>query len=319
MSKFVGRRGELLTSRETTRGTATITNGLWTPYVSLTHDDKTETVVEEQSMGRIADSDSRHVVQQMGEGEIEAEFYDKALGLILTALAGAAPSSSAGPPYTHTYTLSNANQHAALSFLYQDPDTTKIFPLSVLSSLQMTVEQNATVKWTAGFMSKRSDGYAAQTANFTSLGAKFLHQHLRFKLASAVGGLAGATAISLKNLELNVNKNTVFDSVLGTVEPEDILNQQFTVEGTIELNKEDETYRNYMLDGTYRAMEIVLNGGTNSILTLQLPRVSFFEWEQDRTLNEIVKQTINFKGHYDAANALDIISTLTLVNLQTSY
>jgi hypothetical protein len=134
-------------------------------------------------------------------------------------------------------------------------------------------------------------------------------------VAAAVGSLPG-TAISLKSLELNISKNTMFDHVMGTVEPEDILNQQLSVEGSIELNLEDDTYRNYMLDGTYRAMEIQLDGGSSSRLTLQFPRVDFSEWEPDYTLNEIAKQSINFKANYDQANALDIISSCVLINNQ---
>ena len=106
---------------------------------------------------------------------------------------------------------------------------------------------------------------------------------------------------------------------MGTVEPEDILNQQISVEGSLELNLEDDTYRDYMLNGTYRAMQIAFTNGSSSILTLQFPRVDFSEWESDYTLNEIAKQTINFKCNYDAANDLDIISTATLVNTQASY
>ena len=68
-----------------------------------------------------------------------------------------------------------------------------------------------------------------------------------------------------------MSANTKFDSVLGTVEPEDILGQQFSVEGSLELNKEDETYRNYMLGGTYRAMDISFVRASNSSLQFQLP------------------------------------------------
>jgi hypothetical protein len=128
--------------------------------------------------------------------------------------------------------------------------------------------------------------------------------------------LGAATAISLKNLELNINKNAAFDSVMGTIEPEDILTLQISVEGTLELNLEDDTYRDYMLAGTYRAMEIYLYKDANSSLKIQMPRVDFSEWERDNALNEITKQTINFKANYDAANALDIISTCELINAQ---
>ena len=81
---------------------------------------------------------------------------------------------------------------------------------------------------------------------------------------------------------------------------------------------QDDTYRNYMLNGTYRAMEIKLNGGANSVLDLVFPRVDFSQWEPDYTLNEIAQQSVQFKANYDQANALDIISTCTLTNTQAS-
>lgn len=321
MTKFAGRRGSLALAIEDTRGVAptSANDYFWVPFSTLSFKDTVEEAREEQAMGVLADSDSKFVVMKMGEGEIEAELYDKALGVILAGVMGALPSTSGSNPYTHAYTLSNSNQHQSVAIYWKDPDRSDMFKLGMVDSLQISVEPNGKVQWTVGFKSKTADEWTSQTPVLTALGSKFLHQHLQVRLASAVGSLSAATPISLKNLELNINKNTVFDSVMGTVEPEDILNQQISVEGTIELNLEDDTYRDYMLNGTYRAMEIKLDGGASSSLTLQFPRVDFSEWEPDYTLNEIAKQKINFKANYDAANALAIISTCSLINAQSTY
>lgn len=318
MTKFVSRRGQLGLAVESSRGTA-IAPTIWVPWAEMSFFDRVETAREEQGQGVVADSDSNYVVMRSGEGEIQAQLYDKALGQILIGMIGSVPVTTGGNPYTHTFTLTQVNQLKSLSIYWKDPDRSVIFPLGTVNTLQMSVEPNGMVQWTIGFMSKGSDDFTSQTASYTSLGSKFLHQHLAFKLASTVAGIAASTAISLKALELNINRNASFDPVMGTVEPEDILAQQLSVEGSITLNKEDDTYRNYMLNGTYRAMEIKLNGGASSTLTLQFPRVDFTEWEPDNTLNEIAKQTINFKANYDQANALDIISTCTLINAQVSY
>lgn len=316
MSKHVGRRGTLAFVKEATRGvTPALTNAFWVPRSTISFDDKIDSAREQEGLGKIADSDSNFVTQVMGDGDIEIMLDDKTLGIILTSLMGASPVVTGANPYTSTYTLSQSNQHQSLGILYQDPDISKMFPLGVVDSLTMTIEQNAIVMWKIGFKSRVGRDFTAQTPSYTALGTKFLHQHLIFKTASAVGSLSGATAISLKKLELKISANTKFDTVLGTVEPEDILNQQFSVEGTLELNKEDETYRRYMLDGTYKAMEIALQrSSVNSKLDLQFPRVDFTAWEQDRKLDDIVSQKVNFKCNYDAANALDIISTCTLLN-----
>lgn len=321
MSKHVGRLGAFGVAKEATRGTLVVPPTFWIPRSVISFDDKTETAREEEGLGKIADSDANFVTQRRSEGSVETNLDDKTLGIILTSLMGASPTTTGGPTYAHAYTLSNSNQHRSLTLAYKDPDLTKIFPLSVVDSLRMVIEPNAIVQFEIGFKGRASRDWTALTPDFTALGNKFLHQHLVFKLASAVGGLSGATPISLKRLEITISANTEFDSVLGTVEPEDILGQQFSVEGTITLNKEDETYRRYMLDGTYRAMDISLVRASNSSFQLQLPRVDFSEWEQDRTLNQIVSQSINFKGNYDAANAADIISTCTLTNTYagTSY
>lgn len=318
MSKFVGRRGKLGLAIESSRGTP-VSPTIWVPWATMSFRDTVEEARENQGMGVIGDSDSKYIVMKMGEGEVEAQLYDKALGIILTGVLGAVPVSTGANPYTHTFTLSQSNQHKSLSLYWTDPDRTDMYALAMVDSLQMSVEPNGIVNWTVGFKSKTAKDWTQQTSSYTSLGAKFLHQHLSVKFASAVAGLSAATAISVKKLEFTISKNTVFDSVMGTVEPEDILNQQLAVEGSIDLNLEDDTYRDYMLNGTYRAMEVKLNGGTSSSLTIQLPRVDFSSWEDDRPLDEITKQTINFKANYDAANAADIISSCVLINTQTSY
>lgn len=314
MTKFVGRRGELLLAKESSRGVGTVSNGIWTPRMTVSFDDKTETAREPEGLGKIADSDSNFVVQKMAEGEFEGQLNDKSIGIVLTSLLGASPVITGGPTYTHTYTLANTNQHQSLSVLYQDPDTVKLYALGVVDSLKITVEQNAIVTYTVGLKAKYGKDWTRQTASFTTIGNKFLHQHLVFKTAATVGALSGASAISLKKLELNITANADYDTKLGTVEPEDILNQQFTVEGSLELLKEDETYRQLMLDGTYKSVDVTLRGSATSSLQFQFPRVDFSQWEQDRALDNIVSQKIQFKGNYDAANALDIISTCVLTN-----
>lgn len=321
MTKFAGRRGNLALAIEDSRGVppSSSSDYFWVPFATMSFRDTVEEAREDQGMGVLADGDSKYVVMKMGEGEVEAQLYDKALGVVLAGVLGAVPSSSGSNPYTHTYTLSNSNQHQSVSLYWSDPDRKDMYKLGMVDSFQVSVEPSGIVNYTIGFKSKAADEWSTLTPAFTSLGSKFLHQHVTVKLAAAVGDLSGATAISLKNLELNINNNTIYDGVIGTVTPEDILNQQISVEGTLELNLESDTYRDYMLNGTYRAMEVKFTNGSSSILTLQFPRVDFSEWEPDYSLNEIAKQSINFKCNYDAANALDIISTATLVNAQASY
>lgn len=318
MTKFIGRKGTLGIAVEATRGTP-VAPTYWIPFVTMSFRDVVNSAREEQGLGNIADSDSFYVTMRMGEGEVEAQLYDKGLGYILTSLLGAVPSTSGSGTYTHTFTLSDTNQPKSLSLYWKDPDRSYMFPNAIAESLTINIEPSGIVNYTVGFKSKGARDWTAQTPSFTSLGNKFLHQHVSFKLADTVGALSGASDISLKNLELTINRNGLFDEVIGTAEPEDVLGQHLSVEGTLELNLEADTYRNYMLNNTYKACQLALTRSASSSLTLQLPRVDFSEFEPDYSLNEIAKQSVNIKGNYDSTNALAIISSAVLVNGQSSY
>jgi hypothetical protein len=318
MTKFIGRRGSLGVAREASRGVAG-TSIYWIPNAKMSFFDAIESAAESQGMGNIADQDSFYVTYKMGQGSVDAQLYDTALGYMLMSLLGAVPVTTGGSPYTHTFTLSQLNQAQSLTFYWHDPDRDYAFRLGIIDSLKITVAPKGIVDYTFTIKSRKSASWATQTPSFTTNGSKFLHQHLAVKLATTIGGLAGATKLNLTQFELNINRNTIFDETMGTVEPIDILSQQLAVEGSFSLKLESDTYRDLMRDNTYNAMEIKLVNGANSILQLQLPRCAFSGWQPDYTLNQIATQKINFKANYDATNGLDIISTAVLTNLKTSY
>lgn len=321
MTKFVGRRGALGVQFEASRGTP-INPVYWMPQAKMSFFDSIESASEDQGFGNIADQDSFYVTLVKGEGSIDAEIYDQGLGYILGSLLGAKPVTSGGGPYTHTFTLSQTNQAASLSLYWTDPDRDYLFPFAVVDSLKISIKPLGKVEYTIGFKSKTARNWTHQTPVFTTLGNKFLHQDLVFKTAANVASLTAASNISLKDFNLTISRSTIFDEVMGTVEPEDVLSQTISVEGDVMLNLQDDVYRNYMLAGTYKAVEMNLLSRilpTSSSLDLRFPRVSFFSWQPDFTLNNIATQKINFKANYDSANALDIISTAVLINTKVSY
>lgn len=318
MTKFVSRRGSLGIAIEATRFTP-ISPTYWLPWAVMSFMDGIEGARQDEGLGNIADSDAFFVTFKKGEGSIDSQLFDQALGYIMSSLLGAKPVTSGGNPYTHTFTLAQTNQPVTLSLYWKDPDRSYMFAGATVDSLKMTIANNAIVAFTVGFKSKTAKDWAIQTPNYTTLGSKFLQQHLQFRLATNIAGLAGASETSLKNLELTINRNTEFDQNLGTVEPTDILAQELSVTGTLQLNLNDDTFRNLMLANTYQAAEIKLFNGANSSLQLQFPRLDFSEWQPDFNLKQIAQQKINFKGNYDAANALDIISTAVLINTKVSY
>ncbi len=321
MGKFVSRRAEIGIAKEASRGTPVVPTQ-WLPWSSVGVVDKIEHAIEESAVGRIEDSDNSYLTNKFAQGTIEADVRAAYLGHILTNIMGAAPSTAGGNPYTHTYTLAQTNQHQSLSLLIQDKtntDINKMFALAMIDKWTLKVEPNKIVTNMIDFMARGGRDWTAQTASFTALGLKFLHQHLSFKVAADTSGIAAASKIAVKSLELTIEKNLMKNDVAGTVSPEDINNQQLKVTGNVLLTYEDATWLNYMLGQTNRAMEIKLNAGAAGILTLQFPLVHFHNWNKDMPLNEIARQKIDFTAHYDATNGVAVISTCTLVNAVSSY
>lgn len=316
MSKFIGRRVELGIGRETTRGTA-VSPAMWMPKVELSVQDKVDEARDEASVGVLADSLGKEVTEKYAGGTLRGNVRDQIFGYLLYSLLGSLSTTGSGT-YTHAFSVANNNQHPSLSLDIKDPDNYQKFVLAMIETLSIEAELGSFVMFESEFIAKKGQNWTSSTPSYTDEN-QFTKTNVKVKIASDIASLSGASVLSLKRVALNFAKNTIRDSGLGTVQPEDILNRQLSVDGELVLNFEDNTFRDYMLNGSYKAMEIKLDNGATSSLTIQMPRVDFSGWEKDMSNDEIVTQTINFKASYDIDNSLDIISTCSLVNTKASY
>lgn len=325
MSKYIGRLVDVGIGRETQRG-AGAEPVIHLPLTSLSFDDKVTKARSSGSLSKIEDSEEAFVTTQYAQGDMEGEIRGASFGYLLYAMLGSygveGPTDDA---YTHTFTLSHSNQHQSLAMVVHEPNSTELYKLVMLETLEIMAELDEIVKYSASFISKKavSTGLSVPDA---IVEPKFTKKHLQFRVADDIAGLTSATPISLKSLSVSIQKNTVIDDVLGTAEPEDILNHQLSIEGEITLNYEDETWKNYMKNNTNKAVEIrfvntdeTIGVSTNPTLTLRFPKVDFFDWEPDYSLDEIVTQTISFKASRDVANNADAISSCILINEVPTY
>jgi hypothetical protein len=296
------------------------------PFAKLTYSDKINQARSQGALGTLEDSEEAFVTMTHGQGDVDMEMRLNSLGLILYALFGGysvnGPVDSA---FTHTYSLAQNNTHQSLAFVVKDPNVNELFKLVMLDSMKITAAVDKLSQYTLTFMSKKGvdTGLSVPAVIHES---KFTNRHVFIKLATTIGGLATAPRLPIKSLAFNVMKNTAIDQILGTAEPDDIFNNQFSCEGDLELNMEDSTYRDYMLNGTNLCMEIdfinyndTIGASTHPSLTFQLPKVDFNPWTPTYDLDKIVTQKVNFKASRDVVNNLAIISLAQLVNAVTSY
>lgn len=323
--KYIGRLMKVGVAKEASRGAGAAP--VYTlPFTSFSFDDQVARARAQGALGVLADSEESLVTNNWGSGEFEGEVRDKSIGLLLYSLLGdysvSGPSDSA---YTHSFSIDESNQHQSLSFVVYDPNTTEQYKLVMIDSLTISQDLEGLLTINGSFMSKKGNTYSGSVPVVVAEN-KFTKRHAFIKAATSIAGLSAASSLALKNFSITIAKNSQLDDVLGTSEPEDILNHQLSVEGEFSLNYEDETWKTLFKTTSSRAMEmkfqnndVTIGSGTRPSLTIQMPKVDFFNWEPDNSLDDIVTQNISFKGNYDLTNSLNIISTCQLVNDVTSY
>jgi len=327
MSKWIGRRQSIGIAKEAVRGVGE-TPTYWLNVLSFSFKDVPTKALSEAGFGKITGGDQSPLTMIHGEGDMEVELGDQSFGLILLALLGSV--STTGPTdttaYTHSFSLSNTNQHQSLSITTTDPIGDLMYELAMINSLEITIVPDSIVSYTVSFISKGSADSSGHTASYQSEN-KFVGRNLSLKIADDTSGLGAATATKVKSLTLTFEKNAEISATLSTLHPEDVVNKLFTISGEIVLDYEDRTLFGYITADSYKALRIQLTGTTlvsgsattYPSWTLDLSKVSFDSFEPDFSLNEIVTQTLMFNALYDAGGNDNMINACTLVNEVDSY
>ena len=325
MTKYIGRLVNLGLAREATRGTA-VAAQYWVPKTAIAFFDRVLKETSQLNYGVIGEGAQAYKKREWGEGTIESELNDTSFGLILYAAFGTLSSSGVvDSAYTHTFSVEASAQHDSLTITIADPDRTDQFSLCMLDTLDINVKPDEIVTFAAAFKGRSGRQVAAASPTYSTAFNKFLGRHAVVKIASVVGSLAAASALNLKNFQIKIAKNLVMNNVLGTVWPDDILNQKLEITGSFELDLDDQTYRNLMLNGTYQALRLqitntdVLIGATSRPdFKIDLARVHFEEWEPTRDNDSLVTQKINFRALYDVTTGT-IVNSCTLINNVSAY
>lgn len=326
MTKFSGAQFNIGIGKESSRATP-VAAAYWLPKTSLTVDDKVKVAKNETTVGVIEEGVGQEVSNRNSEAVLEGRVTDQSFGLLLMATMG---TDTVGAVETgvkdHAFTVLQNAQHPALSISVTEPNAGSglVYPLGMVDSLEIMFELDKYVMYKATLKANRN---AAQsnTAAYVTENA-FRPQDMTFKLASALSGLAGASAISIKKGQISIKKNTEDDEVLGSVDPADRLNKRMAVEGTFELFYTDRTHIDTdMLGDIFQAMSftvkntaVTIGAVSNPTLTVRLARVKYNEVARKIDNNGIVSQTIKFKAFYSLSDTemLDITLRNTVT---TSY
>lgn len=323
MAKFIGALADIGVAKEAVRGTAESAATFWIPKVSLTIDDMIEQANDENSVGVIEDMTGSNVVNKFAEGEIEAKVGDKSIGLImLGALGSVSTSGPTDSAYSHVFSILQSAQHPSLTFFVDDSVQDYKHALGMITNFELSAEVGAIVNYKAGIRAKMG-ATATLTPSYAAENL-FLAQHMTCKIADTQAGLDAGTAITLRSMSFNIEKNVEDDRGLGSVEPIDIMNKQVAIEGSFELTFSENSIKGYLTGDTPKALrfelqntDVLIGATSRPKLTVDFHSVKFSEFVRNYGNGDIVTASVKFKAFYKLSDAKMI--TCTLVNAQTSY
>jgi hypothetical protein len=325
MTVEIGRLEDVGLARETSRGTAEDSATFWIPKTSCEFEESSNKVVDESGLGVIDARAGADVVSKFAEGPLNGIVYDECFGLLLYAALGSLSTSADDPEdgvNTHSFTRLNSNQHPSLTIFKKDENLDEKYARAMLNELTINAALEDYVRYTAGFMSEVSSS-TSSTPSYSEENP-FLATHVTVKLASAISDLSGASAIEVRAINLTINKNVEILPSLSSVNPTDIVNKAFSISGDLELLFDDETYRDYDVDGTEMAALITIENGdvtigtaSNPAIEITLAPMTFRDWGKSSGQDDVVTQTVAFDGNFSIDDSKTI--SIDLINTTTSY
>jgi len=324
MTTKIGRLINVGLAKESDRGTAEDAATFWLPKVDFDFNPRADHAVDNSGLGVIDGRSDAKVVEKLGEGSFGGIVYSKSFGLLLAACLGTwSTGDVADSAYPHTFTRLNTNQHPSLTIFHDDGgNIDEKFALAMLSSLTINCVLKDYVRYSAGFLSKVGAD-TASTPEYTA-DPSFLAQHVSVKFAATIAALGTASAVSLRAINLTANKNVEDLPALGSQDPADIANKAFMVSGDLEAVFDDETYKDYVLNGDKMAALITIENtdeliGTESHpkLEITLAPMSWRDWGRGTGQDDVVTQTVAFDGNFNLSDAKTMSAVLT--NAQSSY
>ena len=316
MAKFIGRKINVGFGKETVRGTAA-TPSVWFPRTNFSFEEKMETVENESSIGVIVDAQEVEIVKRYSEGSVEGYAGVNSIALPFLSLFGSVTTTTASAgAYKHVFALSGVNQSPSLTIGMDDLIQDYQFANAMINKMKIKIETGKYAEISFDFIGKK--GVTATLTPAFSADYPLLAKHAVVKLAGNLAGLTAATPLVVKSFELTVSKKVEPQDSLGSVDPSDFINTVTSIEGNLEAVYEDEaTYKAVALGGSVRALRLdvtdantVIGVSTNPELKIDLAKVKFTEWSRTTGLNEIVTQSVGFKGLYSLSDAQAIAAEL---------
>jgi len=284
---------------------------------------QTEKTPIEEARGTGVNSQGSELVRKWAEGDLEFNVRAETIGYILYSLMGTVNSTEDGSTgtYDHTFQINASSplfQTLSLALAnensnYQDYG----YVGAVVSSLELETPADDVVQATVSpFVAQDETTQNDFSPAYADTDALFNHTDVTIEMASDVGSLSGNSQ-TLKEFSLSIDNNSDGNNQMGDENPEEILAGLVEISGSLTADYENEDLHNdyaqnnsLALRVTMERSDLSLASGDSPRLRFTMPHITFEDYDQDRSLEDVVTEGIDFQAHYDSTEAYAIEAEL---------
>ncbi|MEQ9135760.1 MAG: phage tail tube protein [Thalassobaculum sp.] len=320
---IIGREIEVGIAIEGTRGTAEAAPQKWVKHVAADVIPRNQKVVDNNTRGRLEDSEGARIVRKWFEGELSGILHADVLGYLLLSLYGTVQSTVVtGAVTSHVFSLLNSITHPTLSIFRRDGAVeSRVYAGGIVRSLEISASTEDYVRFTAA-IGARTGGDHAETATYDTE-YDFIGKDITVKVADTEGGLAAANALKLKTLTVRYDPGPIDDYAFGSFNPNDMHNGRMAIEIEFTKNYEDTTFEALFDSDAYKYMQVAIVGdadigsANNPSATFVFNKAQVQNWERSGDPDALAEETVTLKAFFNATDGEQ--STVTLQNLTAAY
>jgi len=260
-------------------------------------------------------------------GDASFNMRYRTIGYLLKSLLGGVSSAvEAGETvvYRHTITLDTSILQPTLSFSKgRGALQHKAVNGAVVSKLSLAFSLSDVINGAFSILGLSETDNAAFTEAYAADDVLAPHQMLVMKHAADVASLGAATGVCITDASLELDRGSREKNCISSVTPVDFIAKLLSAKGSFKLEKADDTFKTYAEANTSRAVQFsivnteqAIGVASNPELVFTFPNVTFMT-KEDRPLDDVVTDSVDFMAHYDDTEAAGI--TISLVNEKADY
>ena len=324
---YIGRLKWYWIWKESVRWTA-VAPTFWIQQNEADFDNTVEKIIDESAVWVLMNSSESNNIKQYATWNINWILPSNWIWLFLLSLlwsVSSAPTSWGGWAYEHDFSMNNINSKQSLTVALKTPIEELRYALAMIWSMVISANMWEAVMFKALLRAKFWTTSSLTKAYVED--NKFYSHNVTIKIADDLAWLDAALGECIETFELSLTQELEdWFCFKSWRDLDDIHNKAFSIDLTLWKIMRNTTYQEYVEDTpeVYKAMRIEMTDTSKTIWTsdnptiqIDIAKVSFDKHEPEGPIDDVERESLTCKGHYDLANSDDL--TIKVINTTTSY